>query len=73
MASILDSVTRKLARQERLTRDDALALYQADDIIRLGRLADGIKQARWGKQAHFVINRQINPSNICVLSETNDD
>ena len=68
MASILDSVTQKLARKERLTRDDALALYQADDIIRLGRLADESKQARWGKKAHFVINRQINPSNICVLS-----
>jgi len=27
-----------------------------------------VKRSRWGDRAHFVINRQINPSNICVLS-----
>ncbi len=66
--SILDEVEAKLARQDRLTREDALALFEVDDVIRLGRLANGVKQRRWGKRAHFVINRQINPSNICVLS-----
>ena len=68
MASILDRVEEKIGRRERLTREDALELFQADDLLRLGRLADRVKQARWGRRAHFVINRQINPSNICVLS-----
>ncbi|MBI3997269.1 MAG: aminofutalosine synthase MqnE [Candidatus Omnitrophica bacterium] len=68
MASILDRVTSKVQQQERLTRDDALELFAVDDAIRLGRLADQVKRARWSDRAHFVINRQINPSNICVLS-----
>ncbi len=66
--SNLDSVSTKLSAGKRLTREDALALFKTSDIIRLGRLADQVKRARWGDRAHFVINRQINPSNICVLS-----
>ena len=68
MASVLDCVTDKLAKNERLTREDALELFATDDLLRLGRLANQVKQARWGNRAHFVINRQINPSNVCVLS-----
>jgi aminodeoxyfutalosine synthase len=67
MAPILDRVTAKLQQGERLTREDALELFDAPDLIRLGRLADQAKRARWGPKAHFVINRQINPSNVCVL------
>ena len=68
MESVLDRVAQKLQQQERLTRDDALELFATGDVIRLGRLAHQVKRARWGDHAHFVINRQINPSNVCVLS-----
>jgi aminodeoxyfutalosine synthase len=68
MEPVLDRVTRKLQQQERLTREDALELFAARDLIRLGRLADQAKRRRWQDRAHFVINRQINPSNVCVLS-----
>src|SRR3989338_5205096 len=68
MAAILDRITQKLSQQERLTRDDAVALFAEPDVIRLSRLAGQVKRARWGDRAHFVINRQINPSNVCVLS-----
>ena len=68
MAPVLDRVTQKIQNGERLTRAEALELFAEPDIVRLGRLADQVKQARWGKHAHFVINRQINPSNVCVLS-----
>ena len=68
MEPILESVARKVEARERLTRQDALDLFKARDVICLGRIADGVKRARWENRAHFVINRQINPSNICVLS-----
>ena len=68
MASLLDRVAQKVTQQERLTREEALGLFQIRDLIRLGRLAHQVKRARWGERAHFVINRQINPSNVCVLS-----
>ena len=68
MEPILESVARKVEARERLTRQDALELFKTRDVIRLGRIADGVKRSRWENRAHFVINRQINPSNICVLS-----
>lgn len=64
----LGVVREQLERAQRLRREDALALFQTRDVIRLGRLADQVKRIRWGDRAHFVVNRQINPSNICVLS-----
>lgn len=68
MASILDRVADKLSGRERLTREDALELFETRDLLGLGRLANQVKQARFGNRAHFVINRQINPTNVCVLS-----
>lgn len=66
--NVLDSVEQKISCKERFTREDGLELFKVSDIIRLGRLADSVKRERWGDKAHFVINRQINPSNVCVLS-----
>ncbi|MBI4323096.1 MAG: aminofutalosine synthase MqnE [Candidatus Omnitrophica bacterium] len=68
MASILDRVADKLQRKERLGREDALELFASSDLLGLGRLANQVRQERWGNRAHFVINRQINPTNVCVLS-----
>jgi aminodeoxyfutalosine synthase len=64
---LLSRVEELVGRRERLSREDAIALFGVRDVVRLGRLADQIKRARWGNAAHFVINRQINPSNVCVL------
>ena len=68
MAAVLDRVAQKVHNHEQLAREDALELFETPDLVRLGRLADEVKRARWADRAHFVINRQINPSNICVLS-----
>ena len=66
--SIPGAIVQKVQSGERLTREEALELFAARDLVQLGRLADQVKRARWHDRAHFVINRQINPSNICVLS-----
>jgi aminodeoxyfutalosine synthase len=65
---LLNVVAQKVQAGERLTRGEALGLFAADDLIRIGQLAGQAKRARWGDRAHFVINRQINPTNVCVLS-----
>ncbi len=65
---IIDEVREKLERGERLSREDALALFETTQVVALGRLADHAKRARWDNKAHFVLNRQINPTNVCVLS-----
>lgn len=58
----------KIQNNERLTFQDGLALFASSDILALGRMADRVRTARHGRRATFVVNRQINPTNICVLS-----
>jgi aminodeoxyfutalosine synthase len=53
---------------ERLSREDGLALFETADLHGLGRIADFFKTRRHGEQVFFVLNRYINPTNICVLS-----
>ena len=64
----LVAVRDKLADGQRLSREDGLALFETDDLHGLGGLADLVKRRRHGDQVFFVLNRYINPTNVCVLS-----
>ncbi len=55
----------KFYQGERLSFEDGVALYDAD-LFELGKMADAIKQKRYGKKVFFNVNRHINPTNICV-------
>ena len=66
--SSLQSIEEKIKQHERLSREEAIQLFKTADLLWLGRLAHRVKNARWGQRAFFVINRQINPTNVCVLS-----
>lgn len=63
----LETIAKKLARRERLGFDDGLAMLRTRDVTGLGALADRRKTELWGDQVFFVFNRQINPTNACVL------
>lgn len=65
---ILSRVARKISDGERLSDDDALALYQSADLAEIGRLADQVNRQKNGDAVYFNINRHINPTNICALS-----
>ena len=62
----LESVWEKVRQRERLDRRDGLALFETDDLLGLGRMADHAKTAREGDRVYFVLNRYISPTNICV-------
>ncbi len=62
----LSGVAQKIDRAERLSVEDALALFLCDDLAELGRLADRVRRAKNGDAATYVINRHINYSNLCV-------
>ena len=66
----LTRVEEKIARQERLSRDDALALFQSNDLLTIGRLADRANRHRNGDRVSFAANQHINPTNVCVLRNT---
>ena len=58
----------KVQLGERLSRDEGLLLFETDDLLGLGRMANFAKHRRVGDWVFFVINRYINPTNVCVLS-----
>lgn len=64
-ADLLVVVERKVAQGERLSAADGLALFECRDLLRVGRLADGVRRARVGDDVFFVVNRHINYTNVC--------
>jgi aminodeoxyfutalosine synthase len=51
---------------ERLSDDDALALYRTRDLLALGEMALLANRRVNGERVHFIVNRHVNPTNICV-------
>jgi aminodeoxyfutalosine synthase len=70
MDAPLAPVAAKVERGERLTRDDALALFASPDLLTLGRLANTANRRRNGDRVFFAANQHINPTNVCVLRNT---
>ncbi len=64
----LDSVWKKVQAGQRLTREDGILLFETADLHGLGLMADFAKRRLHGEQVFFVLNRYINPTNLCVLS-----
>lgn len=62
----LSSIREKTAQGERLDYDDGLALFKCEDLTALGSLAHEARTRLNGNRVHYVVNRQINYSNVCV-------
>lgn len=61
-------IAEKVARAERLSEADALALFQHPDLNAVGHLANHVREEKNGNLATYVLNRYINYSNQCILS-----
>ncbi len=66
--SRLTPIWKKVQAGERLSREDGLTLFETEDLHAVGRMADVVKSRLHGDQVFFVLNRYINPTNVCVLS-----
>jgi len=64
----LFDVWDKVQNHKRLTMTDGIKLFESDDLSTIGRIADFAKKRVTGDKVYFVLNRQLNPTNICVLS-----
>jgi aminodeoxyfutalosine synthase len=51
----------------RLSQADGLELYESP-VLELGRLANAMARDLHGDRVFFTVNRQLNPTNVCVLS-----
>jgi aminodeoxyfutalosine synthase len=58
-------VEEKLAQGERLSAADAVTLFEAPDLLRVGRQADRARREKVGDDVYFVVNRHINYTNVC--------
>jgi len=64
----LARVWEKVRAGERLDAADGLICLETEDPLTLGRMADRVKHEKSGDWVYFVLNRYINPTNLCVLS-----
>jgi aminodeoxyfutalosine synthase len=64
----LAPIWEKVLGEDRLSPEDGVKLLRSTDVAALGRMADHVKTRLTGDNVYFVINRHINPTNICVLS-----
>ncbi len=61
-------VWEKVRAGDRLSLEDGVRLLETTDIAAVGKIADHAKRQKSGEKVYFVINRHINPTNVCVLS-----
>ncbi len=61
-------IWEKVSARERLAREDGLLLFETDDLLGVGQMANFAKRRRVGDWVFFVINRYVTPTNLCVLS-----
>lgn len=61
----LEPIAARVAAGERLTREDGITLYESSDILGIGSLADHVRRRINGRSVYFMVNRHINPTNIC--------
>lgn len=65
--TLASALLHKLEKQERLTRDDALHLFRDGDLLELGHFANRLNQQKNGDTIGYVIDRNLNYTNVCVL------
>ena len=66
--SRLGVISDKVLARERLSPDDALALYRSPDILAVGWLANHVRERMHGDKTYFNVNRHINPTNVCIAA-----
>ena len=60
------AILDKVRASERLNLDDGKKLYESNNILVLGYLANIVRERLNGNKAYFIYNQHINYSNICT-------
>src|SRR5882672_9973199 len=64
----LRPIAEKVETRQRISEEDALILYSANDLNALGMIASVVRERKNANYATYIHNRYINYSNICILS-----
>jgi len=66
LAPELKAVAQKVFRNERITFDEGVLLYEKGELGYLGVLANYIREQKHGDKTYFNRNFHIEPTNLCV-------
>lgn len=61
----LEPIREKIEKGERLSFEDGVALFRSSDLLGVGAMANIVRERKNGNRAYFIVNRHINPTNIC--------
>lgn len=64
--STFENIAAKVRANRRITAEEALFLYDSNDLLAVGSLAALANERKNGRNVFFNVNRHINPTNICV-------
>jgi len=62
----LTHIAEKVLSDKRISEEEALYLFESDELPLLGLLAEYRNRKFNGNKAYFVVNVQINPTNVCI-------
>jgi aminodeoxyfutalosine synthase len=63
----LSDIADKIFAGKRLSREDGIRLYESNELLTIGYLANFVREKLHGRKAFFNVNRHIEPTNVCVL------
>ena len=66
----LFDVFEKVSQRERLNAADALSLFESQDLLAIGAMADWVNRQKNGNRVFFIANQHLNPTNVCILRAT---
>jgi aminodeoxyfutalosine synthase len=61
----LRPIADKVLAGERLDADEGLTLFESNDLLAVGWLANHVREKRHGDICYYNVNRHINPTNVC--------
>ncbi len=62
----LADIHEKVVAGDRLSREDGLRLFESQDLLTVGFMANLVRERLHGRKTYWVYNQHINYSNICV-------
>jgi aminodeoxyfutalosine synthase len=62
----LTEIADKVDSQERLSFEDGMALFQSDDLLAVGTLANQVRERINGDLTYYNVNRHLNYTNVCI-------
>jgi aminodeoxyfutalosine synthase len=66
-AAGLADIYEKVMREERLSFDDGVRLFDSRALMAIGAMANIVRERKHGDDAFFVRNMHLNPTNVCTV------